>query len=269
MLTSKVCTQCGNSLESADQFCTNCGAKIGLESQGDKTSQKSMSPVAENSAKSPLVTLLLCLFLGMFGIHRFYVGKFGTGLLMFLTGGGLGIWFLVDLILIVTNKFEDSEGKRLKLIKSPSSIAKAMLVIGSLIAWVLVFFGTIFAITLYITSGVVGSVSNQLAALRSGNIEKAYSYTSKDFQKATPPAKFKQFIDQYPSLKNNESSFFNNREINNNVGTVTGTLTAKDGAKTPVEYRLIWEDGSWKILNITVLPTGAGTEINYKHDSSN
>ena len=57
-----------------------------------------------------LVTLLLCFFLGFLGIHRFYVGKSGTGFLQIITIGGLGIWVLVDLIMIVMGKFTDKEG---------------------------------------------------------------------------------------------------------------------------------------------------------------
>ena len=57
-----------------------------------------------------LVALLLCLFVGFLGIHRFYVGKAGTGFLQIITLGGLGIWVLIDLIMIVMGKFTDKEG---------------------------------------------------------------------------------------------------------------------------------------------------------------
>lgn len=62
------------------------------------------------SKKSFMATLLFCLFLGTLGIHRFYVGKIGTGLLMLITGGGFGIWFLIDFILIVVGEFKDKKG---------------------------------------------------------------------------------------------------------------------------------------------------------------
>lgn len=61
-----------------------------------------------------LIAFLLCLFLGNLGIHRFYVGKIGTGILMILTFGGLGIWALVDLIMIITGSFKDKEGRKIK-----------------------------------------------------------------------------------------------------------------------------------------------------------
>jgi TM2 domain-containing membrane protein YozV len=56
---------------------------------------------------------LLCFFLGVFGAHRFYVGKIGTGLLQLFTLGGLGIWMLVDLIMLVSGEFRDKEGNRI------------------------------------------------------------------------------------------------------------------------------------------------------------
>lgn len=71
----------------------------------------------ENSTKNWLTALLLCILLaliGVFGVHRFYVGKVGTGILMLLTAGGLGIWWIIDIILIATMQFRDNEGRVLK-----------------------------------------------------------------------------------------------------------------------------------------------------------
>ncbi|MEL6627478.1 MAG: NINE protein [Bacteroidota bacterium] len=64
----------------------------------------------EKSDKGFVPTVLLCLFLGGLGVHRFYVGKTGTGILQLLTLGGLGIWSLVDLIMIITGNFKDRDG---------------------------------------------------------------------------------------------------------------------------------------------------------------
>ena len=65
----------------------------------------------ERSEKDWLTTLLLSIFVGGLGIHRFYVGKIGTGILWLFTAGCFGIGALVDLILIVCGKFADEEGK--------------------------------------------------------------------------------------------------------------------------------------------------------------
>ena len=67
--------------------------------------------MAEISEKKRLVALLLCFFLGGIGVHRFYVGKVGTGIAMIFTLGGLGIWTLIDFIMIIVGSFTDKEGK--------------------------------------------------------------------------------------------------------------------------------------------------------------
>ena len=66
------------------------------------------------SERSWVAALLLCIFFGVFGAHRFYVGKIGTAILMLVTLGGLGIWVLVDLIIIICQDFKDKDGKILK-----------------------------------------------------------------------------------------------------------------------------------------------------------
>ena len=66
------------------------------------------------SPRSRLGALLFCFFLGVVGAHRFYVGKIGTGILQLVTLGGLGIWALIDLIMIVLQKFTDGEGNVMK-----------------------------------------------------------------------------------------------------------------------------------------------------------
>ena len=74
---------------------------------------ESSTPTAGASDKKRLVAFLLCFFIGPFGIHRFYVGKIGTGILHLVTLGVLGLWTLVDLVMILVGAFSDAEGKKL------------------------------------------------------------------------------------------------------------------------------------------------------------
>jgi len=81
------------------------------------------------SDKSRGVALALAAILGPFGAHRFYVGKTGTAALMLATIGGVGIWYLYDLITIVGGSFRDAEGRlvlRWDPEGSPASAAPSM-----------------------------------------------------------------------------------------------------------------------------------------------
>jgi len=65
----------------------------------------------DTSDKSFVAAVLLALLVGPLGVHRFYVGKVGTGILHLLTLGVFGIWTLIDLILIVVGRFTDGDGR--------------------------------------------------------------------------------------------------------------------------------------------------------------
>lgn len=65
------------------------------------------------SSKSKSTTFLLCYFFGLLGVHRFYLGKFITGILMLLTLGGLFFWWIVDLYRIITGRLKDKQGEDL------------------------------------------------------------------------------------------------------------------------------------------------------------
>ncbi len=63
--------------------------------------------------KRILPAFLLCFFLGVLGVHRFYVGKTGTGILQTATLGGLGAWATIDLIMIAVGAFTDKNGEKI------------------------------------------------------------------------------------------------------------------------------------------------------------
>jgi hypothetical protein len=65
----------------------------------------------ETSPKSRTVAIVLCLLFGYYGFHRFYVGKYGSGVLMMCTAGGFFIWWIIDLFALVTSSFTDSKGR--------------------------------------------------------------------------------------------------------------------------------------------------------------
>lgn len=95
------CPACGGPTNQLSEICVKCGARV--------TQQE-----FEVSEKSRLAVTLLSFFLGELGIHRFYLGKIGTGILMLITLGGLGIWSLIDFILAVSGAMRDKEGKPIK-----------------------------------------------------------------------------------------------------------------------------------------------------------
>ncbi len=97
-------------------------------------------------------------------------------------------------------------------------------------------------------------IQKQLNQIRQKNIEKAYSdYTSKDFQKTTTEQVFNNFIQGHPGFSDNKAINLGRiMTVDNNVVTFSGTLTTNTGHTYPVEYNLISEDGTWKILHIEV-----------------
>lgn len=73
------------------------------------------------SPKLRLAAGLLCFFFGWLGVHRFYVGKVGTAILMVLTIGGFGVWATIDLISIIVGAFRDAEGRLLRRWEEPDA----------------------------------------------------------------------------------------------------------------------------------------------------
>ncbi|MEE3412156.1 MAG: TM2 domain-containing protein [Treponema sp.] len=102
------CRNCGKELPDNTNFCPECGA---AQSADGTVRGKEMA--GKISRKSRTVAALLAFFLGYLGIHRFYVGKVGTGILQILATCcfGLGaVWALIDFVIILCGNFKDSDG---------------------------------------------------------------------------------------------------------------------------------------------------------------
>lgn len=100
--------------------------------------------------KSYTAALLLAFFLGGFGIHRFYTGYIGLGILQLITAGGCGIWTLIDFISLCFGKFKDADGNEL---------ADYNPTLGQTLFWVwiaLIVISVVFNIA--VTSSVVGGI---------------------------------------------------------------------------------------------------------------
>ncbi|HHF3021300.1 TPA: TM2 domain-containing protein [Vibrio diabolicus] len=103
------CRNCEHGIPEAANVCGFCNYKQEFKSSRDTIRRNADGVVA----------FFVCLLFGWLGIHRFVYGKIGTGILMFVTGGGCGIWWFVDIIRIgVCNNFTDSKGRPLSLIHS-------------------------------------------------------------------------------------------------------------------------------------------------------
>lgn len=102
----KYCAECGELINIKAEICPKCGVRQAITS----------SMVTDSAAKENkwLACLLLCWFLGIFGVHRFYTGHIALGVVQLLTLGGCGIWALIDFIIIATGNFKDAQGNPIK-----------------------------------------------------------------------------------------------------------------------------------------------------------
>lgn len=87
--------------------------RVITQEEFDSQKEKLLDSSTKTNSIDWLALFLLTFFVGVLGVHRFYVGKIGTGVLMLITLGGFGVWFLVDLILVVTGQFTNKDGQKI------------------------------------------------------------------------------------------------------------------------------------------------------------
>jgi len=103
----KYCAECGALINNKAEICPKCGVR-----QFEHVAPVSTEMVAQRNKW--ITCLILCWFLGILGVHRFYTGHTGIGVLQLLTLGGCGIWTLIDFIIIVSGNFKDAQGNPIK-----------------------------------------------------------------------------------------------------------------------------------------------------------
>lgn len=111
------CPNCGAPMQGNE--CSYCHYTDTTQSNGSQIhvnvyNQQPTANIAYVSPKSKWCAFLLCLFFGCFGVHKFYVGKIGMGIVYLLTMGLFGFGWFIDLILIACGSFKDSNGMLLK-----------------------------------------------------------------------------------------------------------------------------------------------------------
>jgi hypothetical protein len=202
-----------------------------------------------------LVTWLLSLLLGNLGVDRFYLGKVGTGIGKLLTLGGLGIWSIIDLIIILTGNMKDKNG--LPLAGYPENKKKALII--TLAVWAV---------------GIVFGVLSSMMSIASLNAAAEQANRARGLQSASAAPLETSGVGTDPVQSSAEDTTVkvtmfagNTAEITLNDRFYTPTIST-DPSLTPVNGGFLILDLTWKTTEGTTTPNplyflavdGAGKE---------
>jgi hypothetical protein len=115
---------------------------------------------------------------------------------------------------------------------------------------IVAFIVVVVVLALWFTQGITDTANRQLAAIRAGDAATAYALTSRSFQNTTSFEEFKRFIATFPPFAENQSARFSERQVDKGTGLLRGELVARTGTRTPVEFRLVKENGEWRIEGV-------------------
>ncbi|MBQ4646630.1 MAG: TM2 domain-containing protein [Candidatus Gastranaerophilales bacterium] len=133
-----------------------------------------------HAAKSSPVAFLLCTFLGILGAHRFYTGYYFIAIFQLLTCGGFVVWFLIDIYMLFSNKFEDSKGNPLANYNNKMASGLVCLAVILAICWGLLYINQIDTVIKKITNNEIETPFDNLKKKKASDILKKYEGTTSE-----------------------------------------------------------------------------------------